>query len=217
MDRFTPAQAALAALHFACGPNRPMPTASDLPTGLDDEGKILNRMEAFWIKTLHDAFSFVYPAHAHCDVVILSKAYRDLEWDRSEFLHDLTVLERAPVKSPFQERPLPVARRICWQVESELSGNGRDVAIDFSKLIAGSAESKLMVVRQPMDWQTDGQERVCRFVGDMAVACSGNLFLAFVPAYASNHLHLQSRWVRAGALPFDLFAHCDDGQFRPIR
>lgn len=211
MDHSTTAQAASSALKIACGPSRPRPTEEDPPASLDSETKVVNRMEAFWIKILHDAFRSVYAAHLHPGVVVFSKAYRDGEWARNEFLHDITVLERAIVKSAYRERCLPVARRVLWQIESELSGDGRDIAIDFSKLIAGSAENKLMIVRQPMEWQSGGQKQVCRFVGDMAVACSGNLFLAFLPAY---HGHLKSRWMKDGPLDLDLFAHSGDGQFK---
>jgi hypothetical protein len=210
MDEPTPVEAALLAIKVACGPSRPRPTEKNLPASVDGKTGVVNRMEAFWIETLHDAFRSVYP-----HLVVLSKARRDKEWHRSEFLHDITVLERAPVKSAYRERGLAVARHILWQVESELSGNGREVAIDFSKLIAGSAENKLMIVRRPMEWQEDGRKRVLRFLSDMAVALHGNLFVAFLPAYASRHQHLTEHWTREGPLRCDL-VHLRDGKFEPL-
>jgi hypothetical protein len=171
-------------------------------------------MEKFWIESLHAAFTSYYATTE--GVVVLSKASYDREWMRSEFLHDLSVLERHMVQSAYLEHPLPVARRVLWQVESELSGDGRQVAIDFSKLVAGSAESKLLIVRKPVDRQDDGEERVCRFVQDMAVSCSGNLFLAFLPVYSSSHHHLETYWKADGALPVHLFGRNVAGTMKRV-
>jgi len=150
-----PCQELSSILTIACGSGRRMPTDADLPTSRVNKAAIANRMESFWIRVLHDAFRDHYAKHP--EVVTLSKAYRDLEWRRNEFLHDLTVLERRSINSAYLERPLRVAGRVLWQVGSELSGPGREVAIDFSKLVAGSAESKLLIVRQPVERQSDGQ------------------------------------------------------------
>jgi hypothetical protein len=73
-----------------------------------------------------------------------------------------------------------------------------------------------MIVRRPVDWQQDGRERVCRFVEEMAVGCSGALFLAFLPVYASSHGHLEAYWKADGALPFDLFAMDADRRMVPV-
>ena len=205
MEQSLSAQRVLSVLETTCGPNRLMPTEQDLPLPATEGARVINHMESFWIKTLHNAFRQQYTPSQHPDVVVLSKAYPACGWKRNEFLHDITVLERIYIRSAYKEKNLPVARRILWQVESELSGNGRDIAIDFSKLIAGSAENKLLIVRRPMERQADGQDQVCRFVSEMAVACLGNLFLAFVPTYASSHQHLETYWKPNQPLPFDLF------------
>jgi len=214
MDSTSACDTIRAILEAACGPDRQKPTEADLPRHGSTPGFTSNRMEKFWIKTLHVAFARHYAEYA--DVVVLSKAHRDSGWMRSEFLHDLSVVERMEVRSAYREHLLPVARRVLWQVESELSSDGRQVAVDFSKLVAGSAEGKLMVVRRPVDWQQDGRERICRFVKDMAVGCTGALFFAFLPVYSSSHGHLEAYWKADGPLPFDLFAMGDDRRMVPI-
>lgn len=171
MDQTSACHRVRSILDIACGPNRPKPAKADLPGSGATQGFINNQVEKFWIRTLHEAFLRHYSGADN--VVVLSKARRDKDWMRSEFLHDVAVIERQMVRSAYLGHLLPVARRVLWQVESELSGDGRQVAVDFSKLVAGSAEGKLMIVRRPVDWQQDGQKRVCRFVEEMAVGCSG--------------------------------------------
>ncbi len=78
-----------------------MPCATDLPTPGDTEKMVVNRMEAFWIKALHDAFQNHYDSHPEEGIVVLSKAYLDVQWSRNEFLHDLTVLLRREVLSAY--------------------------------------------------------------------------------------------------------------------
>jgi hypothetical protein len=130
MDHISACHRICSILDTACGPNRPKPTEADLPGPGATQGFINNRMEKFWIKTLHAAFERHYTGVDN--VVVLSKAHRDKDWMRSEFLHDVAVIERQMVPSAYLGHLLPVARRVLWQIESELSGDGRQVAVDFS-------------------------------------------------------------------------------------
>lgn len=191
---------------IACGPNRLRPGSDDLPSPADGDVKATNGMERFWIKCLHKAFAEAYERQE--GVAVLSKACEDKLWHRNEFLHDVAVVERVFIKSAYLEREIPVLRRSLWQVESELAGDGREVAIDLSKLIAGSAEAKLLIVRRPVDRQVDGQTLVREFVKQAWGDGSGHLFLAFLPAYSGRHPHVAEHWANPDKpLPVDLF-HC---------
>jgi hypothetical protein len=200
----------------AAGPHRVRPTARDLPVAATDGTKAVNKMESFWIKALHAGFEAAYPADGGQDAVVLSKTKKDKEWGRSEFLHDVTVLKRRSVSSPYKEVPLPVADKILWQVESELSSSGRNVAIDMSKLVAGAAESKLMVVRLPVKQQTEGMKWVSSFIEDIGTGCGGNLFLAFVPCYSATHPHLKLHSIGLGSLPIALFGRSPGHAFETV-
>ena len=213
MNLIAASKAIASIVEAACGSGRPPPTQADLPKRGDDAKTSKNCMEKFWITTLHNAFADYYSRAP--EVTILSKAHCVSEWRRHEFLHDITVLERRMIPSAYLRKLLPVTRHVLWQVESELSGDGREVAIDFSKLIAGSADSKLLVVRRPVKRQTDGQQRVCRFVEHMAEGCAGNVFLAFLPSYAMSHPHL-AYWKAKGPLPVALFAKNTAGAMEQV-
>lgn len=200
-------------LDIAAGPKRRHPAPDDLPVAGVGETKATNRMEKFWIGVLHESFARALP-----EATVLSSAMRcpDHDWVLSEFLHDLTVVIRRNVPSPYKGRLLAVGERFLWQVESELSGDTHDVAIDLSKLVAGSADSKLLVVRLPMEWQTDGLERVCAFVDEAGRSSSGNLFVVFVPCYASGHKHLNMYWKSADPLPIKVFGREYGSNLLPV-
>ena len=195
-----------------CGADRLPPHVSDLPKPKSAEAEASNGMERFWITQLHRAFREQYPDDG---TAVLFKHQRDEPWRRSEFLHDITVVRRDLVPSPYRAVRIPIIRRVLWQVESELSGDGRQVAVDLSKLIAGSAESKLMVVRLPTGNQMDGFANVKAFLEEAFETCEGHLFVAFLPPYASRHSGL-NLWRNPGALGVRLFAREQDGILHPL-
>jgi hypothetical protein len=195
-----------AVLWDVCGPKRDKPNVEILTTIGTADTKAINKMEKFWIGTLHKAFEAAMPTST-----VFSKVCHDAPWDRYEFLHDIAVMTRRFVKSPFQNVDIPIVEKIFWQVESELSGDGRKVGIDFSKLVAGSAESKLLMVCLPVERQVDGLSKVSTFVHDIGFGCEGNFFLAFVPYYALRHPHLETYWRKPGPLPVALFGRSAGG------
>ncbi len=188
----------LAVLDRAAGVNRPtMKAAKNLSTA-DGSGDAVERMESYWIACLHKAFEATYPP----PTVVLSKAQRDQAWLRYEFLNDVVVMERVTAPSPDRKVTIPFASRILWQVESELSNSGRQVAIDFSKLVAASAENKLMVVRS--SWRDGGTERTLDFLTQAACACTNNLFVVFISPYSASHPGLAA-WRSHAALDLLVF------------
>lgn len=82
MVRSSSTELVLSLFETVCGANRTMPAERDMPTAALDTSKATNRMEAFWIRLLHNAFRDLYCLSRHPNVIVLSKAYRDLAWRR---------------------------------------------------------------------------------------------------------------------------------------
>ena len=65
-----------------------------------------------------------------------------------------------------------------WQIESEFAQNTREILVDMSKLVLGSAENKLMVAshRPAADTERD----ILAQCSDIASRCGSNVYFCFV-------------------------------------
>lgn len=97
---------------------------------------------------------------------------------RNEFLFDLMVCSVSKTES-LQRPPkrLEFIDRCHWQVESEFNRtNTRELIIDMSKLVLGSAENKLLVAAH----RESNRKELRGICGAIASRCDGNVYLAFV-------------------------------------
>ena len=195
----------------ACGAQRS--PAPDLSSVVDQAGnlRISNRIERYWIGLLHAAFEIEYSKPTYA---VFSKHCPNADFGLHEYLFDLSVvrLRDRPASSPDKGTHLPVIETPVWQVESEMAGNGRSVAIDLGKLACGSAINKLLIVRRPKDGKSAPVSKVNSFVADVAGACIGNFFVAYLPVYAKGHTDLIAHWLNAGTyLPFEMYVRTQSG------
>ncbi len=96
---------------------------------------------------------------------------------RNEFLFDVTVCSVLEMESLRRKSRLEFVDRCHWQVESELNrSDSRELVIDMSKLVLGSAENKLFVAAH----RTRKQEELLAMCAAIASRCGGNVYLAFV-------------------------------------
>ena len=66
-----------------------------------------------------------------------------------------------------------------WQVESEFSRtNTRDIVVDMSKLVMGSAENKLFVAAHRIDEEAEGD--ILKQCSEIAGRCTGRVYFCFV-------------------------------------
>lgn len=192
-------------LSDACNAERELPLAPSQYATPSGKAIWRNRIERHWIGLLHQAFTnhFEEPRF-----LVFSRFQPQSGWlGRSEFLHDVAVFElrERPAKGPRTRKGIPVLKRTIWQVESETAKSDIEVAIDFNKLTAGSAENKLILVRQPRTGERTTINQVCDYVLDMSEHCAGNLFLAFIPGYGRRDAQLRDYWMQPGQpLPFDI-------------
>jgi hypothetical protein len=144
-----------------------------------------------WIGCLHDAFKREYPDPS-ISVFSRERASSGLaeKWKLQEYLHDICVVEiekhsAAYAKLAAVPREVPVVVRLIWQCESEVALDGTELALDLGKLVAGSAENKLLIAALPsekrplQDWIT--------FIEKAAKFVPGEFFLATIPTYAKGH------------------------------
>jgi hypothetical protein len=94
---------------------------------------------------------------------------------QSEFLFDISVGLYKYFKSKKFESSKKVLRihyqsKPIWQIESELAENTREIAIDFSKLLAGNADYAMMV-------SPEGKEKRDYYMNEMKKMLESNVSL----------------------------------------
>ncbi|MBU5614701.1 hypothetical protein [Geomonas azotofigens] len=101
------------------------------------------------------------------------------EFRRNEFLFDITVSRVDFITSPVHAKSIPFMTDLEWAVESEFSGNTRNVIDDFNKLVVARSKNKLMVIaagpREKDVWET---LRPCAAAATFGGA---RVFLAAIP------------------------------------
>ena len=100
------------------------------------------------------------------------------QFGRNEFLFDLAVCSVSAAKSLEKEhRDLEFIARCHWQIESEFSrDNTRDILVDMSKLVMGSAENKLFVAAH----RGVREEDILGRCSEIAGRCTGRVYFCFV-------------------------------------
>ena len=169
-------------------------------------GRLKNSIEKHWIRLLHEAFWTKYATYPYR---VLSTSKPDKDFGLSQYLFDLTVI-RMPTdptcRSLVHRKELPLVREAIWQVELELAGDGRKIAVDLGKLVCGSARNKLLIVRRPTG-HSPSIDKANKLILNLSVGCVGNLFIAHIPSYASEHAEEQKYHLKPEIrLPFKLYA-----------
>ncbi len=107
-----------------------------------------------------------------------------------EFLYDITVVELGHSPAAFANTNVAFVKRAVWQVESEVAGNGTEIAKDLSKLRVGAADHKLLVARPA----TNKPQRWLDFIGRISRGMNGKFFLGLMPSYASTRAKEAQPW-----------------------
>lgn len=162
-----------------------------------------------WVRCLRDAFAAFYAARLGPKrIAVFGGRPRPGEskgngvstgipkWSRWEFLHDVAVVEweltaAAYAKdrgNPLEPRSIPIVTRALWQVESEMAGNGTQVAEDASKLRVCTAANKLLIAS--FTGQRD-QRPWLEFLARTMSGTDGNHFIALAPRYGDERGYAQ--------------------------
>ena len=130
-----------------------------------------------WLCCLASEFEKQYSGNRHRIFWIGSEKNKE-HFKRNEFLFDMVVCSTSTTKSlQTRAQELQFIAECHWQVESEFSrGNTRDVVVDMSKLVVGSAENKLFVASH----QDEKNERMLEQCSEIAGRCDGRIYFSFV-------------------------------------
>jgi len=117
---------------------------------LDAEDQRNKRLSQSWVKYLAYSLEEYFRKDFHSDNVFAFPANPEITnrpkiKKRNEFLYDISVGEYYSFKSSINKSTIWFQAQPLWQVESEFSNNMREIAIDFSKLLAGNATFQMMV------------------------------------------------------------------------
>lgn len=97
-----------------------------------------------FIKCLHTNFEEYYKNNT--DIVIFSKEKPNDEFSRNEYLFDILVAEKGYTFSKVHKKKIPYIKKALIELESEFEQNVKASIIDFSKLICGHADYKIMIL-----------------------------------------------------------------------
>lgn len=157
--------------------NRAWTRATDIRTE-GSEHRVRNQERSRqWVSELAKAFTDEYDMNIHRVFWQGNTANRD-QFRINELLFDVVVCSVSSEES-LQRRSnrLEFVHQCHWQVESEFNRrDSREIVIDMSKLVIGSAENKLFVAAHR---KTKARE-LLTLCAQIARQCSGNVFFAFV-------------------------------------
>ena len=131
-----------------------------------------------WVDSLAACFKENYKGDRHRVFWRSNKENYD-DFKLNEFLFDLVVCSVSTTESlQRQSNPLKFIAECHWQIESEFNkANSRDIIVDMSKLVMGSAENKLFIASHREEETEKGILEQC---SEIAGRCSGNIYFCFV-------------------------------------
>ena len=130
-----------------------------------------------WVGALANRFREHYPPGPY-RIFWSGNKENQKEFGRNEFLFDLAVCSVSTTKS-LERHPkdLEFIAQCHWLIESEFSlGSTRDIVIDMSKLVMGSAENKLFFAAHRGHREKD----ILRQCSEIARCCNGRVYFGFV-------------------------------------
>ena len=135
-----------------------------------------------WINALACSFQDNYRGKPEWRVFWRGNATHRKEFKKNELLFDIMVCSIDTIDS-FQRpsQPIPFIAQCHWQVESEFSEDTRDLVIDMSKLVAGSAVHKLMIAAHPrITGKTQALLNRCAKIAAACCVGEGEVYFCFV-------------------------------------
>lgn len=130
-----------------------------------------------WVNALATEFKERYDGERYRTFWLRNKENRE-QFRRNEFLFDVTVCSVSETQSlQSQSNFLKFIAGCHWQIESEFNRTDtREILIDMSKLVLGSATHKLFVAAH----RGETNPKILEQVSELAERCSGHVYFAFV-------------------------------------
>ncbi|MFC2001212.1 hypothetical protein ACFLUZ_01760 [Chloroflexota bacterium] len=146
---------------------------------MHDEGDTLQAMHQnrsrFWVDCLANRFKSEF---SDDDIGVFSKynSSNRETFGLNELLYDVVVCRLGYTRAAVQKRELPYIQQVIWQIESEFALDTREILIDFSKLVLGSAPYKLFIGSA-----SKNNDKILDVLIPVANNCSGQVFISFIP------------------------------------
>ena len=145
----------------------------------DDNRRDRNRKRSSaWVNALACRFRESYKGARYRVFWSANKKNRE-QFGRNEMLFDIAVCSVSMTRSRQRNaQDLEFIAQCHWQIESEFSRtNTREIVIDMSKLVMGSAENKLFVAAHRTGNEEYGILEQC---SEIAGRCTGRVYFCFV-------------------------------------
>jgi hypothetical protein len=135
-----------------------------------------SKRSKLWVECLAQSFRNI---DWKSDITVFSRDYNGNrgEFRLNELLFDITVAEVKIIKS-VKGSDITTVTGVKWLVESEFKKtDSRDIIIDFSKLMIGDSENKLLVISAGSSLTQWSLETIPNLIRKS----SSNFYLAFIP------------------------------------
>ncbi len=183
--------------------NKAWARARDRQSQDQDIGKRNRLRSSDWVCALAETFEKEYDVSDVHRVFWLGNDTNREQFGINEYLFDVMVCSVSTVESlQRQSNRLEFIDQCHWQVESEFNrSNSREVIVDMSKLVVGSAENKLFIAAH----RTSGEQDLLKLCAGIARRCIGAVYFAFVahpdewdgtPTEPDLYEWLEGYWVR---------------------
>lgn len=105
----------------------------------DSNGEVHRKRSKKFIDNMTENLKNIYNKE---DIIIFSSKERNETFRRNELLYDINVCK---INKLSNNQSIEYVEKSLLQIESEFERNTRSVAIDFSKLVCGNSELKIMI------------------------------------------------------------------------
>ena len=158
--------------------NKAWELARDRRSPDQDIGKRNRLRSSDWVRALAETFENEYRVSGVHRVFWLGNDTNREQFGINEYLFDVMVCSVSTVESlQRQSNRLDFIDQCHWQVESEFNrSNSREVIVDMSKLVVGSAENKLFIAAH----RKSGEQDLLKLCAGIARRCLGAVYFAFV-------------------------------------
>ena len=150
---------------------------SESDTGETTQKINLNRSRS-WVKALAEQFKRKYEGDSEIRIFAKSDYSHRKDFGLNELLYDILVCRVGELESPLRKKKLYFIKEVLWQVESELAHNTRSVLVDFSKLVLGSAGSKLLIASKE---RRGAENSLMKVLQPAASYCTGDVYVGTIP------------------------------------
>lgn len=163
------------------------------------------RLSQAWVKYLGRSLEKFYQEIYNKNIYAFPSQFdlkKKLGIKQSEFLFDVSVglyksFESKKFEGSKKVLPIHFQAHSIWQIESEFAENTREIAIDFSKLLAGNADYALMVAPSGKE-ETDYYMKEIKNMLEWNDTLSGKILYFLILPHPRDWVNKEGKWNNGG-------------------